>query len=88
MMSKERELLKVALDFLDPKRWLDSADQHVLNIITRDIEELLAQPEREPINLDKVDKHLEICDLSEDYRKGYSDGIVFAEIENWMRGII
>ena len=49
-MSKERELLGVALDFLDPRRWLDPADQHVLNILTRDIEELLAQPEQnEPV---------------------------------------
>jgi hypothetical protein len=46
-MSKERELLGVALDFLDPRRWLDPADQHVLNILTRDIKELLAQPETE-----------------------------------------
>ena len=29
-------------------------------------EELLAQPEQELIDLDKVDKHLEICDKSED----------------------
>ena len=48
----------------------------------------LAPPKREPIDLDQVDKHLKICDLSEDYRNGYSDGIVFAEIEHWMRGII
>jgi hypothetical protein len=50
-MSKELELLGVALDFLDPRRWLDPADQHVLNILTRDIEELLAQPEQsnEPV---------------------------------------
>ena len=45
-MNRERELLGVALDFLDPRRWLDPADQHVLNILTRDIEELLAQPEQ------------------------------------------
>lgn len=45
-MNPERELLIVALDFLDPRRWLDPADQHVLNILTRDIEELLAQPEQ------------------------------------------
>ena len=49
-MSKERKLLGVALDFLDPRRWLDPADQHVLNILTMDIEELLAQPEQnEPV---------------------------------------
>ena len=47
-MNRERELLIVALDFLDPRRWLDPADQHVLNILTRDIEELLAQPENIP----------------------------------------
>ena len=45
-MNRERELLIVALDFLDLRRWLDPADQHVLNILTRDIEELLAQPEQ------------------------------------------
>jgi hypothetical protein len=45
-MSRERELLGVALDFLDPRRWLDPADQHILNILSRDIEELLAQPEQ------------------------------------------
>lgn len=44
-MSKERELLGVALDFLDPRRWLYPADQRILNILSRDIEELLAQPE-------------------------------------------
>jgi len=49
-MNRERELLGVALDFLDPRRWLDPADQHVLNILTRDIEELLAQPEQTPTN--------------------------------------
>ena len=48
-MNRERELLGVALDFLDPRRWLDPADQHVLNILTRDIEELLAQPEQAPV---------------------------------------
>ena len=47
-MSKERDLLLVALDFLDPRRWSDPSDQHVLNIISRDIELLLAQPEQEP----------------------------------------
>jgi hypothetical protein len=41
-------LLLVALDFLDPRRWSDPSDQHVLNIISRDIELLLAQPEQEP----------------------------------------
>ncbi len=48
-MSKERDLLLVALDFLDPRRWSDPSDQHVLNIISRDIELLLAQPEQEPV---------------------------------------
>ena len=48
-MSKERELLLLALDFLDPRRWLDPSDQHALNVITRDIELLLAQPEQEPV---------------------------------------
>ena len=36
-------------------------------------------PKRDPIDLDQVDNHLKICDLSEDYRDGYSDGIIFAE---------
>ena len=45
-MSKERDLLLVALDFLDPRRWSDPSDQHALNVITRDIELLLAQPEQ------------------------------------------
>jgi hypothetical protein len=55
-MSKERELLAAALDFLDPRRWLDPADQHILNILSRDIEELLAQPEQDYIQylLDQV----------------------------------
>jgi hypothetical protein len=50
-MSRERELLGVALDFLDIRRWLDPADQQVLNILSRNIEELLAQPEQkqEPV---------------------------------------
>jgi len=39
-------------------------------------------PKREPIDLDQVDNHLKICDLSEDYRDGYSDGIIFAEKEH------
>ena len=57
-MSKERDLLLVALDFLDPRRWLDPSDQHVLNIISRDIEELLAQPEQEqePVAWMLIDK--------------------------------
>ena len=48
-----------------------------------------APPKREPIeliDLDKVDKHLEICDKSEEYRDGYSDGIVFTERHHGMRG--
>ena len=51
--------------------------------------ELLDQPEQtkqELIDLDKVDKHLEICDKSEEYRDGYSDGIVFTERHHGMRG--
>ena len=43
-------------------------------------------PKREFIDLDQVDKHLQICDLSEDYRDGYSDGIIFAEREHKIRG--
>ena len=42
----------------------------------------VARPKRGSIDLDEVDKHLKICGLSEDYRDGYSDGIVFAEIEH------
>ena len=44
------------------------------------------QPEPELLDLDKVDKHLEICDKSEEYRDGYSDGIVFTERHHGMRG--
>ena len=53
-----------------------------------DYEYLLNQMEqtREPIDLDQVDKHLKICDLSEDYRDGYSDGIIFAERYHKIRG--
>ncbi len=54
-MNKERELLLVALDFLNPSRWLDPADQHVLNILTRDIEEILAQPEHIPDEREPLD---------------------------------
>ena len=43
-------------------------------------------PKREFIDLDQVDKHLKTCDLSEDYRDGYSDGIIFAEREHKIRG--
>lgn len=79
-MNRERQLLK---------RWLiDFGKIHPDVELLKDTQALLAQPERESINLDKVDKDLEICGMSEDYRNGYSDGIVFAEIENWMRGII
>lgn len=47
-MSKERELLQASLGFLYPRRWVEPEEQQVLDIITRDIEELLAQPEQEP----------------------------------------
>ena len=47
---------------------------------------LAAQPESKPIDLDQIDKHLEICDHSEEYKDGYSDGIVFAERHHAIRG--
>ena len=47
-MSKERELLRAAIDFLYPRRWVEPEQQQVLDVLTRDIEELLAQPEQEP----------------------------------------
>lgn len=43
-------------------------------------------PKLELIDLNMVDEHLRKCDLSEDYRNGYSDGIVFAEREHGIRG--
>ena len=43
-------------------------------------------PKQELIDLDQVDKHLKTCDLSEDYRDGYIDGIIFAEREHKIRG--
>ena len=58
----------------------------IANAINNEIKELLAQPEQELIDLDQVDKHLEICDKSEEYKDGYSDGIVFAERHHNMRG--
>ena len=48
-MSKERELLRAALDFLYPRRWVEPEQQQVLDVLTRDIEELLAQPEQEAV---------------------------------------
>lgn len=51
------------------------------------IQELTAKPEKKIIDLNMVDKHLEICDLSEDYKDGYSDGIVYAEREHGVRGL-
>lgn len=51
----------------------------------RDLKKRLP-PKREFIDLDQVDKHLKTCDLSEDYRDGYSDGIIFAEREHKIRG--
>lgn len=47
-MRKERELLRAALDFLYPRRWVEPEQQQVLDVLTRDIEELLAQPEHIP----------------------------------------
>ena len=47
-MNKERELLRAALDFLYPRRWVEPEQQQVLDVLTRAIEELLAQPEHIP----------------------------------------
>jgi hypothetical protein len=48
-MSKERELLGVALEFLDPKSWVEPEDVYAVTILSSEIEELLAQPEQEPV---------------------------------------
>lgn len=71
-MNKERELLKRIVK------------ANIIDYITiiEEAEEILAQPEQGPIDLDQVDNHLKICDLSEDYRDGYCDGVVFAEREH------
>ena len=122
-MSKERELLKKAIQIIETLGPDEEAYEFINEILLLEPEQepvgivrtiggypdesdhiaewtcsfkylkdgdklYLAPPKREPIDLDQVDKHLKICDLSEDYRNGYSDGIVFAEIEHWMRGII
>ena len=77
-MSKERELLY---------RWYRGARDRVdFNELYDTTVKLLTQPEPELLDLDKVDKHLEICDKSEEYRDGYSDGIVFTERHHGMRG--
>jgi hypothetical protein len=47
-MSKERELLAVALEFLDPRSC-------ALTIISSEIQELLAQPEQEPVAWKVID---------------------------------
>ena len=49
-MSKERELLEHALNFLIPTSW-DNEDARVINILIKNIEELLAQPDQsnEPV---------------------------------------
>jgi hypothetical protein len=70
-MSKERELLLLALDFLDPRRWLDPSDQHALNVITRDIELLLAQPEQEPTTRHALDSYWN----QEAYQRGYAHAV-------------
>ena len=46
-MSKERELLGVALEFLDPKSWVEPEDVYAVTILSSEIEELLAQPEQD-----------------------------------------
>ena len=51
-MSKERELLGVALEFLDPKSWVEPEDVYAITILSSEIEELLAQPEQD--NFDKL----------------------------------
>ena len=36
-------------------------------------------PKREPLDLDQIDRHLEINDYSDEYRHAYCEGIIFAE---------
>ena len=90
-MSKERELLKRILKFIVPGEDNESLDYDLL--LYSQILDLLAQPEQKPltinenlIDLNQVDKHLVLCDKSEDYRDGYCDGIIYAEREHDIRG--
>lgn len=39
----------LALDFLYPRRWVEPEEQQALDTLTRTIEELLSQPEQEPV---------------------------------------
>jgi len=87
-MSKEREVSKKIISTDDTCNWNfiveDIGDyDHVYVNGVRYVE---FQPKKEFIDLDKADKHLEICDKSEEYRDGYSDGIVFAERHHAIRG--
>ena len=90
-MSRERELLKVALDFLDPRRWLYPSDQRVLNIISRDIELLLAQPEQEPVT-DKptetamavMPNGVRVSNVYDAYEEGRKSVMVEQEPEAWI----
>ncbi len=41
---------------------------------------------REPLDLDQIDRHLEINDYSDEYRYAYCEGIIFAEREHGIRG--
>lgn len=72
MMSKEREFIRL---------WYENIELWKVHA-----EELLAQPEKKIIDLNMVDNHLDICNLSEDYKDGYVDGIVYAEREHGIRG--
>ena len=43
-------------------------------------------PKPEPLDLNQIDRHLEINDYSDEYRYAYCDGIIFAEREHDIRG--
>jgi len=71
----------------EPVAWKDKTYGNLYKVdYGNSIPLYLAPPKRDPIDLDQVDNHLKICDLSEDYRDGYSDGIIYAEREHKIRG--
>jgi len=46
----------------------------------------LGEQKVELLDLDQIDRHLVLCDKSEDYREGYCDGVIYAEREHDIRG--
>ena len=81
-MSKERELLGVALEFLDPKSWVEPEDVYAVTILSSEIEELLAQPEqtkRSPLTEAEISKTLKLSRRSTEWDYGFEAGVRFAE---------